>query len=229
MDQSGQEGSGREDDCVRLEDQPDLRDRAGHAVALHEQVVDRLLEQRQVRLGFEAPADRRLVKDAIGLRAGCAHGRTLARVQRPELDPGLVGGDRHRPAERVHLLDEVALADAPDRGVAGHLAERLDAVRQQQRLAAHPCGGERCLGAGVATADDDDLEAIREFHEINDLLLRTQPANDVAFYAKPAIRPTGRFHVEHRHPATRALDVPRGTQRRGRWLEWRPKSLRPTR
>ena len=85
--------------------------------------------------------------------------------------PGLVGGDRHRAAERVDLLDEVPLADAADRRVAGHLAERLDAVRQQQRLAAHPRGGERRLGAGVAAADDDDVETLREFHEINDLLL----------------------------------------------------------
>jgi hypothetical protein len=40
---------------------------------------------------------------------------------------------RHRAAQRVDLLDQMALADAADRRVAAHLAERLDVVRQQQR------------------------------------------------------------------------------------------------
>ena len=42
------------------------------------------------------------------------------------MDAGLVGRRGHRAAERVDLLDEVALADAADRRVAAHLAERLD-------------------------------------------------------------------------------------------------------
>ena len=47
--------------------------------------------------------------------------------------PRLVGGDRHRTAQRVDLLDEVSLADAADRRVARHLPERLDVVGEQQR------------------------------------------------------------------------------------------------
>ena len=39
------------------------------------------------------------------------------------------------------------------------IAERLDVVRQQQRLAAHARGGERGLGAGMAAADDDDINS----------------------------------------------------------------------
>ncbi len=51
---------------------------AGDAVALDDQVVDRLLEERQVGLVLEAAADRGLVEDAVGLRARRAHGRALA-------------------------------------------------------------------------------------------------------------------------------------------------------
>ena len=58
----------------------------------------------------------------------------------------------------VDLFDQVALADAADRGVAAHLPQRLDVVGQQQGLAAHARGGERGLGAGMAAADDDDIE-----------------------------------------------------------------------
>ena len=47
--------------------------------------------------------------------------------------PGLVDRDRHRAAERVDLLDEMPLADAADRRVARHLAQRFDVVREHER------------------------------------------------------------------------------------------------
>jgi hypothetical protein len=62
-----------------------------------------------------------------------------------------------RAAERVDLLDQVALADAADGRVAGHLPQRLDALRHQQRACAHARRGQRGLGAGMAPADDDDI------------------------------------------------------------------------
>ena len=100
-----------------------------------------------------------LVELAVGLRARRAHRRTLAGVQRAELDAGAVRGARHRAAQRVDLLDQVALADAADGRVAAHLAQRLDALREQQRARAHARGRQRGLGAGVAAADDDHIEA----------------------------------------------------------------------
>jgi hypothetical protein len=91
-----------------------LRHRAGHPVALHQQVVHRLLEQPQVGLVLQPAADRGLVEDAVGLRPRGAHRRALAGVEDAELDAALVGGQRHGAAQRVHLLDQVALADAAD-------------------------------------------------------------------------------------------------------------------
>jgi len=46
------------------------------------------------------------------------------------------------------------------RGVAAHLAQGLDVVRQQQRLAAHARRRQRRLGAGMATADDDHVKVL---------------------------------------------------------------------
>ncbi|MCY1369004.1 hypothetical protein D9M69_560210 [compost metagenome] len=135
-----------------------LRDGADHAIAFDHQVVDGLLEQAQVRLVFQAVADRGLVQHAVGLRPRGAHGRALSRIEDAELDARLVGGNGHRAAERVDLLHEVALADAADRRVAAHLPQRLDVVGEQQRLGAHACGSERGFGAGMATADDDHIE-----------------------------------------------------------------------
>ena len=72
--------------------------------------------------------------------------------------PAAIGRARHGAAERVDLLDQVALADAADGRVAAHLAERLDALREQQRARTHARSGQRGLGAGVAAADHDDVK-----------------------------------------------------------------------
>ena len=174
VDQSGQERSRRQHDRVGLEGHAHLRDHAGYAGAgaavVDREVVDRLLEQREVRLVLEPAADRGLVEDPVRLRARRPHGRPLARIERAKLDPGFVRRDRHRAAERVDLLDEMPFADAADRRVARHLPERLDVVRQQERPAAHPRAGERSLGPGVAAADHNDLVSGSEYHDYIDIL-----------------------------------------------------------
>ena len=114
-----------------------------------------LLEQREVGLVLERAADECLVELAIGLHARRAHRRTLAGVQRARLDGRGIRGARHHAAQRVDLLDQVTLADAADGGIAAHLAQRLDGLREQQRARAHARGGERGLGAGVPATDHD--------------------------------------------------------------------------
>ena len=52
----------------------------------------------------------------------------------------------------------MALADTADTGVAAHLSQRLDVVREQQRALPHARGGQRRLGAGMATANDDHIK-----------------------------------------------------------------------
>ena len=166
MDQPGQKGAGRQHNALRLEAQPDLRDDAGHAVALEGQVVDCLLEQRQVGLRLQAPPYRLLVEQPIGLRASGAHRRPLAGVEQPKLYARLVGGERHRAAQRVDLPDQVPLADATDRRIAGHLPQRLDTVGKQQRPASHAGRRQRSLGPGVPAANDDDLETRGKQHAL---------------------------------------------------------------
>jgi hypothetical protein len=116
-------------------------------------------------LRLEHAANRAPVELAIGLRARGSHGRPLAGIQGAELNAGLIGGARHCPAERVDFLDQVALADAADRGVAAHLSQRLDVVGEQQCASAHTGSRERRFGAGVSAADDDDLVFLRKTHD----------------------------------------------------------------
>ena len=138
--------------------QADLGHGTHHLVAFDDEVVDRLLEQPQIRLVFQLLADGRLVQDAVGLCAGGAHGRSLGRVQDAELDTGQVGGQRHRATHGVDFLDQVALADAADGRVARHLAQGFDVVGKQQSGLPHAGAGECGFGTGMAAADDDDVE-----------------------------------------------------------------------
>ena len=79
-------------------------------------------------------------------------------------------------------------------------------------LRAHARGGERGLGAGVAAADDDDVEMLREVHDFASEIsvLRRRPRTTPH---STAGRPkTALFHVEapaafHVNPTV--LEVPR--------------------
>ncbi|KAG1245518.1 hypothetical protein G6F65_021188 [Rhizopus arrhizus] len=159
MDLAGQEGAGGQHHGLGVEAQPGLGDDPAHGVAFDDQVIDGGLEHGQVGLAFDDGADRHAVQVAVGLAAGGAHGRALGGVERAPLDAGPVGGMRHRAAQGVNLLDQVALADAADGRVAAHRPHRFDVVGQQQGAHAGTGCGQRGFGAGVATADDDDLGA----------------------------------------------------------------------
>ena len=162
VDLTVEESTRRQHDGARAEAQADLRDGTDDTVALDHQVIDGLLEQPQVRLVFQARTDRLLVQHAVGLGAGGAHGRALRGVQDAELDARFVGGDGHRAAHGVDFLDQVALADAADRGVAGHRPEGFNIVSEQQGLLAHARRRERRFGAGMAAANDDYVEFCRK-------------------------------------------------------------------
>src|SRR5690606_7664890 len=113
---------------------------------------------RKMRLPLEDAADRLLVEHPVGLRARRANRGALARVQHLETNARRVGRERDRAPERVDLFREMRLADPADRWGAAPLTERLDILRDEQRLDAHPRGRERGLGAGVTAADDDAAE-----------------------------------------------------------------------
>ena len=61
------------------------------------------------------------------------------------------------------------------RRVAAHLAERLDALREQVRTRAHARGGQCGLRPGVTAADDDDVEALRMLHVPYSMPAKTRP------------------------------------------------------
>ena len=181
MNAAVEEGARRQHHGTGAECDAHLRDRTHHpvdpAVRLDQQVVHRLLEQPQIGLVLQPMADRRLVQDPVGLGSCGPHCRPLAAVEDAELNARLVGGRGHGAAQRVDLLDQMALADAPDRGVAAHLPQRLDVVAQQQGAATH-AGRSQCrLGASMATADDDHIECLGMQHGVGGVGRRQNGVN----------------------------------------------------
>ena len=54
----------------------------------------------------------------------------------------------------------MALGDAADRGIAGHLRDLVLLHREQSRACAHAGRGQRGLAAGVTAADYDHIETV---------------------------------------------------------------------
>jgi len=105
-------------------------------------------------------------------------GRPLARIEHAELDSGAVGRPCHRAPQGIDLADQMALADAADRGIAAHLPQGLDALSQQQRARTHARGSQRGLCAGVAAANDNYVKRAGESHDVASMAGRCKP--DVA-------------------------------------------------
>ena len=160
MDLAGQEGAGREHHRRRIEAKAGIGDRATHGIALDDEIVDGGLEHSEVGLVLHHVADVAAIQRTIRLATRRPYGGALRCIQGAPLDAGGIRGLGHDPAERVDLLDQVALADAADRRVAAHRAHGLDVVAEQQRARAGARGRECGFGAGMAAADHDHVESV---------------------------------------------------------------------
>jgi hypothetical protein len=165
VNQAVEKGAGRQDHRASGKAHAELGHHASNVIAVHHQIVTRLGEDRQIRLVLQAAPYRLPVQHAIRLRARCAHRRTLARIENPELDARFIGGLGHGSPQGIDFLDQMPLADAADRWIAAHRTQRFQVVRQQQRLASHARCSQRRLGAGMAATDDDDVETVRKEHK----------------------------------------------------------------
>ena len=138
MDEPREECPGGENHGTRTEADTKLGHHTADAIAFQHQIVHRLLKQGEVRLVFQAAANRFTVEHAVGLRTGGAHCRPLARIQYTKLDSCLIGRLRHGAAEGVNFLDQMPFADSAYGRVARHLAQGFDAVCQQQSALSCP-------------------------------------------------------------------------------------------
>ena len=139
-------------------------DRSKDAARLHEKGLGDALAQLDARGALHHATHLDLVGALVGLGSRGPHRRPAASVQHLELDAGPVDDPAHRAAERIDLAHQLALGQAADRGIAGHLGDGVEIAGQQHGIAAHPGGRERGFAARVARADDENVTVVA--HEI---------------------------------------------------------------
>ena len=125
---------------------------------LDDQILDAALDHLQVGGGANGRLHRLAVELAVGLGARALHGGTLGAVEQPELNAGGVGDAAHQAVEGIDLAHQVALAEAADGRIAGHLADRGEGVGDERRTRAHARSRGRGFAAGVAAAHNDHVE-----------------------------------------------------------------------
>mgnify|MGYP003693733235 CR=1 FL=1 len=134
------------------------------------------------------------IKLAVGLGARSADGRALAAVQHPELDAAGIGHPAHQAVQGIDLADQMAFAETADGGIAGHGADGRKTMGHQRRPRAHAGSRARGFAAGMAAADDDDVEWI-------------WPAKSWRDFYRGVTKP-GRKKLSRRHPVSRETAVP---------------------
>src|SRR6185437_7646055 len=84
------------------------------------EVIDLPLDNGQIRRLRQHLLHGGGVKLAIGLSPWTAHGGTLAAIKHAELNAAAIGHASHQAVERIDLADQMTLAEAADRRIAGH-------------------------------------------------------------------------------------------------------------
>src|SRR5580658_2581267 len=137
----------------------------------------------EVGLVFEDFAHFYAIKLLVALGAGAPDGGTAGGVEQAKLDADRVCDLAHNAAESVDFADQMALGDAADGGVAGHLGDQVEVHGDDRRLEAHARGGHGRFAAGVACADYGDVELFGEAH--SSLIVRSQNSAVGTAVARP--------------------------------------------
>src|SRR5581483_10545208 len=160
MDQAAEESPGRDDDRAGDELATVGETDATQFAIDNPELVGLALDDGQIGGLVDRSLHRRRIEFAIGLGAWAAHRRTLAPIEHTKLDTAGVGDAAHQAVERVDFADKVALAQTADRRIAGHRADRREAMGHQRRSRAHSRSRAGCLAAGVAAHNDDHVKRV---------------------------------------------------------------------
>ena len=160
MDEPAQEGPCRQHHGAAAERPPVSQRHAGDDAIGNCEIDDLAFDNLKTRLCLDRRAHRLAIELAVGLSSRPAHRRTLAAVEQAKLDPGCIRDPAHQPVERVDLTNQVTLAEATDRRIAGHHTDGVGAERDQRGRGAAPCSRGGGLAAGMPAADHNDIETL---------------------------------------------------------------------
>ena len=95
---------------------------------------------------------------AVNLGTKRVHRRTFAEIEHSALKGGFVGGTAHFSAKGIYLSNKMALCRSPDRGIAGHIANRIEIYAEHHRFFAKAGRRQRRFNAGVPCPDNGNVE-----------------------------------------------------------------------
>lgn len=157
MEEAAHEGAGGDDYGAGVVTDGEVGlDAAGAAIRRKDADSVALLEIDEGG-AFESGFGAKLVSLFVALGARGSDTRPLGGVKHAALDGSGVRVECHEAAEGVNLADYVALGQAADRWVAGHLAHGVGILREEEGLATKARRGQRGLDPGMAGAEDDDV------------------------------------------------------------------------
>ena len=142
VDHPAEEGAGGQDDGAGADHGAVRQDDAGDRAAFDNEVDNFSLDEptgRSCERTARCTASRYRARSACA-RGPCAAG-PLRRLSRRNWMPAKSAARAHDPVHGVDLADDVALAETADRGVAGHLAQAIEAMRDEDGARAHPGRG----------------------------------------------------------------------------------------
>jgi hypothetical protein len=159
MNKAAEKRSSRENDRGGAKASPIAKADARDFAALDEKIVHACFDDLKIRRSGHGSLHGSAVEFPVSLRARPLHGSPLRPVQEPELNPSRVGHPAHQAIQGVYLANQMPLAQTADGWITGHLANLVEGVRDQDSQSAHSCRCGRSLGPGVATTDNDAVEA----------------------------------------------------------------------
>ena len=161
MDQPVQERPGRDDQRPARQTVAILELESNDSPAVRQNPTSPGFDESHIWGCDQCVSDPRRVGVLVRLRTRRPDSRPAAAIQQLELNPSGVDRLAHQSAQRVDLAHQVALGGSADRWIAGHMPCGVARQRHERDVAAQSGGGARGLGAGMAGADDDDVERER--------------------------------------------------------------------
>jgi hypothetical protein len=160
VDSSMQERTGRNDNASSCEASSLQGFDAEYlsAVRIKDESRDRALYGLQITVLFEQRSDCPPVESAVALRSWSPDSRAFAAIQHAELNHGEVSSSSHDSSKRIDLADDGSLCYATDCRIARHLSDRFECARDQSHSSSKASSCNGCLGAGMTSTDDNDVE-----------------------------------------------------------------------
>ncbi|NIJ34572.1 hypothetical protein FHS98_002961 [Sphingomonas oligoaromativorans] len=161
---AAEEGAGRENDMSGGKMFAGRQSHTRDPILLQKQSDHLSFQDSEGLERCQSALNRRPEKAAIRLDARAMDGTSLARIEHPIMDRGIVGGWSNEAFEHIDLTNEMALADPPDGRIARHGPDAPTIDCEQQDRAAGARGRSGGLAAGMASAHHDDVKSSGHSH-----------------------------------------------------------------